>query len=76
MHCAKPQPWEAIQHAAEDEVRQGNGRLEGIANDIGQVAIALDTSSNASGLTGIFRVHHDCGLQRLSSFPEGIECWI
>src|SRR6516162_572689 len=70
------EPRELVKSALEDEMRQGDRRLERIADDIAQISIALETLAKHYGSRVARRVNKNCSAQLLSLRPEWVEPWI
>ncbi len=64
---------EPVERALEDQVRQGDGRLEGVADHIAEVPVTLEALLELGGGTGTLGMdeHHHAELFGLG--PEGVE---
>src|SRR5215470_1374778 len=67
---------ELVESALEDEMRQGDSRLERIADDVAQISIALEPMAKLHGGRVALRVNKNCSAQLLSLCPEWVEPWI
>src|SRR5215475_1252397 len=67
---------ELVESALEDEMRQGDSRLERIADDVAQISIALEPMAKLHGGRVALRVNKNGSAQLLSLCPEWVEPWI
>ena len=66
------EPGEAVQRALEDQVRERDGGLQGIADGVGEHAVALEPAGRLQ-LRRALRMDEDERAERLRLGPEGME---